>query len=80
MLKKELHTKHADAASFTALAHYSIPHIVGLGSALGQAAVAGLIAMLLDKMLTAYLQTQALKMAACIQESALRKAQCSAGV
>lgn len=27
-------TKHADAASFAALAYYSVPHIVGLGSTL----------------------------------------------
>ena len=56
-MSRGVRTKHTDAAGFAALAHYSVPHIVGLGSTLGQAAVAGLIAMLPDVMLTAYLQT-----------------------
>lgn len=49
-------TKHTDAPSFAALANYSVPHIVGLGSALGKTAVAGLIAVLSDEVLTADLQ------------------------
>lgn len=46
-------TKHAEAPSFAALAHHSVPHIVGLGSPLGKTAVAGLIAVLPDEVLTA---------------------------
>ena len=53
----EVRTEHANAASFAAFAHYSVPHIVCFGSTLGQAAVAGLVAMLLDVMLAAHLHT-----------------------
>ena len=56
-MRRGVRTKHTDAAGFAALAHYSVPHIVGLGSTLSQAAVAGFVAMLPDVLLTANLQT-----------------------
>ena len=48
-------TKHAQAAGFASLADYSIPYVVRLSSPLGKAAVAGLITMPLDVVLTAHL-------------------------